>query len=40
MVKKSNNKLKELQQELNEINAYLLVSNISSTHDSTLGMLV
>ncbi|KAK3087214.1 hypothetical protein FSP39_003180, partial [Pinctada imbricata] len=31
VVKKSNNKLKELQQELTEINAYLLVSNTSDT---------
>lgn len=34
IVKKSNNKLKELQNDLQEINAYMLVSNSSSVHDS------
>lgn len=34
IVKKSNNKLKELQNDLQEINAYLLVSNSASFHDS------
>ncbi|XP_062621740.1 serine/threonine-protein kinase N2-like [Saccostrea cucullata] len=34
IVKKSNNKLKELQNDLQEINAYLLVSNSTSVHDA------
>lgn len=37
IVKKTNNKLKELQQELQEINAYLLVSNTSTHHESMAG---
>lgn len=37
IVKKSNNKLKELQTDLQEINAYLLVSNSTSFHDSLAG---
>ncbi|KAJ8300135.1 hypothetical protein KUTeg_021654 [Tegillarca granosa] len=39
IVKKTNNKLKELQQELQEINAYLLVSN-SSTHHESMAVLI
>lgn len=40
IVKKSNNKLKELQNDLQEINAYLLVSNSTSFHDTLSGNVI